>query len=60
MPNVVGMKLNDANKVIKELGLEINVEGIDKNESNDKMVINQLPKKGIKVSAGSKVTIYVE
>lgn len=54
MPNVTGIELEEAKKVLKELGLEVEVNG----ESG--MVTDQLPKKGIQINAGTKVTIYVE
>ncbi len=54
MPNVIGMNVQEAKKVLEELGLEIEING------EGQMVTEQLPKKGIKVNKGTKVTIYVE
>ena len=54
MPNVIDLNITEVNKMLKELGLEVEVTG-----QGDK-VIEQLPKKGIQINSGSKVTIYTE
>lgn len=54
MPNVTGLELDNAKKILKELGLEIEIDG------EGKTVKDQLPKKGIQVKEGTKVTIYVQ
>lgn len=54
MPDVIGMNIDDAKKILKELGLE--VEFIGEGET----VADQLPKKGIQVNTKTKVTIYVQ
>lgn len=53
MPDVTGMGISEAGKALKELGLEI--ETIGEGEE----VTDQLPKKGIKINTGTKVTIYM-
>ncbi len=64
MPNVTGITIEEANKMLKELGLEVNIdnktEEINKEENKEKIVIEQLPKKGIQVNTGTKVTLYTE
>ena len=57
MPDVIGMTLTEAKKILKELGLEVETEGEATEES---VVTDQLPKKGINVNIGTKVTIYVQ
>ena len=57
MPDVTGMELSEAKKIFKELELEVEIEGEEKEEN---VIIDQLPKKGIQVNVGTKVTIYVE
>ena len=57
MPDVTGMTLTEAKKILKELGLEVEIEGEATQES---VVTDQLPKKGINVNVGTKVTVYVE
>lgn len=63
MPNVTGMNISEAKKVLKELGLEVTIEGNlgeNSEDINEKIVIDQLPKKGIQVNSNTKVAIYVE
>lgn len=52
MPEVTGMSITDAKKALKELGLEVEIVG------EGETITNQLPKNGIKINAGTKVTIY--
>lgn len=54
MPEVTEMSITDAKKTLKELGLEVEIIG------EGETVTNQLPKNGIKINAGTKVTIYTE
>ncbi len=56
MPDVIGLPLTDAKKILKELNLEVEVDG---EETNDQIVIDQLPKKSITVKEGSKVTLFI-
>ena len=55
MPDVTGMELSEAKKILKELGLEVEIQG---EETEENIVTDQLPKKGIEVNVGTKVTIY--
>ena len=52
MLDITGMSINDAKKALKELGLEMEVIG------EGETVTDQLPKNGIKINSGTKVTIY--
>ena len=54
MPSVIGLELQEARKVLQELGLEIEVNG------EGTKVMDQLPKKGIQISMGTKVTLYTD
>ena len=54
MPNVTGMGLDEAKKALKEVGVEIEING------EGDIVTEQLPKKGIQINTGTKVTIYTE
>ena len=56
MPDVTTMSLTDAKKTLKELGLEVEIQG---EEAEENIVTDQLPKKGIEVNVGTKVTIYI-
>ena len=62
MPDVTGMTIQEATKTLKESGLEVNIEGIEENEEedNEKTVKDQLPKKGIQINVGTKVSISVK
>lgn len=57
MPDVTGMKLTEAMENLKKLGLEVQIDG---KEGEETTVKDQLPKKGIQLSIGTKVTIYVQ
>lgn len=55
MPELTGITIKDAKKILKELGLEVEING---EESEEGVVIEQLPKKGIQVNTGTKVVVY--
>jgi len=57
MPDVTGMELSEVKKILKELGLEVEIQG---EETEENIVTDQLPKKGIEVNVGTKVTVYVQ
>ncbi len=56
VPNIEGLSLKEAEKSVKEFGLELNIENnseeIDKENT---IVVEQTPKEGITVNKGSKV-----
>ena len=55
------MNVEDATKTLKEIGLELetNVE-ITKEMKKEEIIINeQLPKPGIKVKKGSKISVEI-
>lgn len=64
MPDVTGISVAEAEKILKELELDVSIEGKTEtdNEENttEKVVTEQLPKKGIQVNTGTKVTIYIK
>lgn len=61
VPNIEGLSIKDAEKVVKELGLGISVEGDMEELDKDAVVIlEQTPKEGVTVNKGSKVYIKVE
>ncbi len=64
MPNVTGITIKEATKILKDIGLEVNVdnktEETNKEENKEKIVIEQLPKKGIQVNSGTTITLYIE
>ncbi len=61
VPELRGMNVEDATKTLKEIGLELetNVE-ITKEMKKEEIIINeQLPKPGIKVKEGSKISVEI-
>ena len=56
MPDVTGITLNEARNILKELNLDIEISG---EENPNAPIINQLPKKGIQIQEGAKVTLYI-
>ena len=68
MPNLVGLSIKEAEKTVKELGLEIsfedvvndaenteeNEEGLDKENT---IIKEQTPTEGIKVNKGNKIFV---
>ena len=61
VPELRGMNLKDATKTLKEIGLELetNIE-ITEEMNKEEIIINeQLPKPGIKVKKGSKISVEI-
>lgn len=56
MPDVTGINIKDAEKILKELNLEVEIDG---EETPESQIVNQLPKKGIQIKEGTRVTLYV-
>ena len=58
VPNIVGMTIKEAEKTVKELGLELSFENfsgeVDKENTN---ILSQTPTEGITVNKGSKIFI---
>lgn len=58
VPNIEGMSIKDAEKTIKELGLELiidnNIEGLDKENT---IITEQSPKESITINKGNKVYV---
>lgn len=52
MPDVTNMTIDEAKKILKELELEVEIDG------DGEQVVEQLPKKGIQVNTGTKVIVY--
>lgn len=55
MPNITGLSIKEAEEILQELGLEIEIkEGTDKENT---IIKEQTPKEGIKLNRGSKIFI---
>lgn len=60
VPNVERLSIEEAEKAVKELGLELNIEnGSEELNKEDTVVTEQTPKEGITVNKGSKVYVTV-
>ncbi len=61
VPNVIGMTIPEAKKVLKEISLEYdiqsNTEGCD---IENAVILDQLPKQGISVNEGTKIVLYLD
>lgn len=60
LPNLEGLTVEDAQKVLKDLKLELQIQN-EPEEINKKEVIiqEQLPKQGIKVYEGTKIIVKI-
>jgi len=54
MPEVTGITLKEAKDILKEMGLEYEIDV----EDAESVITNQTPKKGIKVNKGTKIILY--
>ena len=54
MPELTGITVKEAKQKLAELGLEFEID----TENIEAIITNQLPKKGIQVSEGTKVILY--
>ena len=61
VPEIREMNLTDAKKAVKEVGLEleVNIEMTDEMKQEDIIIKEQLPKPGIKVNKGSKISVEI-
>lgn len=62
VPNLIGMSIKEADKTVKEIGLELNIEGIteENKESLDEentIIKEQTPVEGIKINKGNKIFV---
>ena len=62
VPNITGLSIKEAEKILKETGLELSVEGItEENKENlDKentIVKEQIPTEGIKINKGNRIFV---
>ncbi len=57
VPNIEGMTIEEARKVLKESGLDINIDENEEINEKETIIKEQYPKKGIKLKSGTKVII---
>lgn len=54
MPNIEGLTIEEAKKRLKEINLDLEIEG-ENDIVNTNIIIKQIPKSGIKVKEGTKI-----
>lgn len=60
VPNVEGLTIKEATKILKDLNLSIQIENEPENLDKENTIVReQVPKKGIKVYEGTKVIIKI-
>ena len=62
VPNIIGVSIKEAEKILKEIGLKLDIEGIteENKETLDKentIIKEQIPNEGIKINKGNKIFI---
>ena len=65
VPNITGLSIKEAEKTVKELGLEISFENIVNNAEENKerldkentIIKEQIPTEGIKINKGNKIFV---
>ena len=58
VPNIEGISIKEAEKIIKEYGLEISIENnIEDLDKENTIIVEQTPKEGINVNKNSKLYI---
>lgn len=58
VPNVEGLSIKEAEKMVKELGLELSIENEAENlDKENSIIITQMPKEGVVVNKNSKIFI---
>lgn len=58
VPNIEGMSIKEAEKVVKELGVELNFENeVENLDKENTIIVEQTPKEGVFVNKGNKIYI---
>lgn len=59
-PNLIGMSIKDAKKLLKDIGLEIKISNQEEEDINDKIITEQIPKSEIKVKSGNSIIVKIK
>ena len=62
VPNITGLSIKEAEKILKEIGLELGIDGIteenkDTLDKENTIIKEQTPIEGIKINKGNKIFI---
>lgn len=61
VPNIEGMNIKEAEKIVKDIGLELSIEddtdGLDKDNT---IIVEQIPKEGINIKKGNKIYLKIK
>lgn len=61
IPNVEGMTISEASKVLKNVNLDLQIENEPEEMDKTKVVVKeQLPKQGISVYEGTKIILKIQ
>lgn len=61
VPNVIGVSLTEAKKLLKEVGLEYEIKSnTEEYNVENAVILDQLPKQGISVKEGTKMILYLD
>lgn len=58
VPDLIGMTVAEAKKVLAELGLELKIDIETEEDLSERIISEQMPKEGIKINSGN--SIYCE
>ena len=61
VPNITGLSIKEAEKILKETGLEISIEGVTEDiqelDKENIIIKKQTPSEGINVNKGNKIFV---
>lgn len=60
VPNVIDMNITEAKKVLKDAGLEYDIQTNTEDNTENAVIVDQLPKQGISVGEGTKIVLYMD
>ena len=62
VPNITGLSIKEAEKILKDAGLELSIEGITEEnkktiDKENTIIKEQTPTEGIKINKGNKIFV---
>lgn len=61
VPNIEGMNIKEAEKIVKDIGLELSIEDdTDKLDKDNTIIVEQIPKEGINIKKGNKIYLKIK